>query len=114
MPATRPASMPKAAGPARASPEIFSRMRWYWGMGNCPELRGGAIADFEAGETGYRNIFAQFGNLLLNELVDGDRVLFDEGLLVQANLLEIFADTAVHNLFGNLLRFAFINHASLL
>src|SRR6266436_5740816 len=63
-------------------------------------------AYFEASESGYADVFAQLGYLRLNELIDGQRVLFDEGLLVETDLLIEFAHAALDDFVGHLLRFA--------
>src|SRR5216684_3088326 len=92
---TRDASMPKEPSPASTSPEIFSRMRWYLdtGMLFCHGgLAGFAAADLEADEAGDGDVFAELRDLALDQVGDGGGVFLDEGLLVEADLLEVFIE----------------------
>src|SRR5882724_10460599 len=115
---TRSASMPNVAAPAITSPLSFSRMRSYLGtnsgldgLGNRGLAAAGAsgrcIAHLEAHETRHDDVFAQFRDLGLNQLIDGERVLLDERLFVQADLLVELAQPPLNDLVDDLLGLAF-------
>src|ERR1700722_17022795 len=115
---TRPASRPKEPSPAITSPLSFSRTRWYRGMfsrraAEVPDAPmallyagffGRRVAHFEADETGHRNVFAELGDLGLDQIGVGGGIFLDEGLFHQADFFVILGQTAfddfVENLFG--------------
>jgi hypothetical protein len=102
-----------------ASPLSLRRMRSYLGhespvrlaAGGGARLVGIAVADFEAREPRDRDVLAQLGDLRLDQLIDGDGVVFHEGLLVQADLFVKLRHAAFHDLVGHLLRLAFVDGA---
>src|SRR5579872_5073278 len=115
----RPASKPKEPSPAISSPLSFNRMRWYRGicsrrmaevpcapMALLPASLVGCrrVAHFEADETRHRDVFAELGDLGLDEIGDGGGVFLDERLFHQADFFVVFGQAAfdyfVENLFG--------------
>src|SRR5579863_10411565 len=118
---TRSGSIPKEAGPARASPLNFRRMRSYFAMAGAG-LRfglgsfgtGECVADFEPCESRDRDVFAQLGDFGLDQLIDGNRVFLDERLLVEADLFVELGHAAFHDLVDHLLGLAFVQGAGTL
>src|ERR1017187_6886373 len=97
---TRSASRPKDCGPASASPLSLRRMRSYFGT---LSLRRGfwlirsSVADLETRKTGHRDVLAELRDLRLDELFDGDGVVFHERLIVQADLFVELRHAAFHD-----------------
>src|SRR3954452_18867545 len=101
-----------------ASPLSLRRIRSYLGIyeGRAPVVRLClvGVANLKAGEARNRDIFAQLRNLGLDQLVDGDGVFFDEGLIVETDLFVKLRHAAFHNLACDLLRLALGDGARLL
>src|ERR1700722_5839943 len=64
------------------------------------------IADLEAGKAAYAEVFAQLADLLRDQVLDGERLIFDERLIKQANLFIKLAHLAFHDLLDHLGRFS--------
>src|SRR5262249_49140625 len=64
------------------------------------------VADLEAGEAADADVFAELGDLLRDELLDGQRLLLDEGLLEQADLLVELGHLALEHLLDDVRRLA--------
>src|SRR5665213_968777 len=101
---TRPASRPKEPSPAITSPLSFSRTRWYLGMfsrrtAEAPDapmallyagfFGRGRVAHFEADETRHRNVFAELGDLGLDQIGDSGGIFLDERLFHQADFFVV-------------------------
>src|SRR5438874_13676813 len=102
--------MPKAAPPANTSPLSLSRMRWYLGIWErrrpsllCRFFAGHGLAYFEARESRDGNILAQFGDFPFDEIANRGGVVFDEGLLEQADFFIEFVEAAFDDLLDHFL-----------
>src|SRR5207245_11705001 len=60
------------------------------------------VPHFETCETAYREVLAQLANSGRDELRNADRLIFNEGLLVQANFFIKLAHLAFNNLLDHL------------
>jgi len=65
------------------------------------------VAHFVADEARHRNVFAEFRDLGLDHIGDGDSVFLDERLFHQANFFVVFGEAAFDDLVENFLGLAF-------
>ena len=90
-------------------------MRWYFGTAayysSVRPVRGPGIAHLEPGEARHGYVFAQLGDLRLDQVVDGGRIVFNEGLLVQADLFVEFVHAPFDDLIDHLFGLALIQSA---
>ncbi len=66
----------------------------------------GRVAHFEADETRHRNVFAELGDLGLDQIGNGGGVFLDERLFHQADFFVVFGQPAFDDLVENLLGLA--------
>src|SRR5437763_9522315 len=71
-------------------------------------------AYLEAGEASYRDVLTQLGNLRLDEILDRERVLLDEWLIVQAHLFVELGHPPFDDLVSHFLRLALGDDTGLL
>src|SRR5438552_2856985 len=89
--------MPEPLAPASLlGLAAFGFRRW---LGDSDRLA--AFADLESGEAPHRDVFLQRADLRADQLSDRNRLVFDEGLVKQANFLVELGHLAFHNLFDH-------------